>query len=454
SFLKDHKTPYLCFLSEQVKSIPALSQKIKNTPKSDYREIQSLKRQLRVAKKYKSSLSAGGIEYLDSLCINLDKPKLFCDSFFNVNFLEKAAQQKALTPYLETSCQSILGRTELNQADYKRCAASMSKDPSLCMFAGDHEGVLTPRPNCETIGLNLNHSKLRANYVDCPARVANDAMTNLTRIINHFSSSAIPEAGSCQASTSAVFAQFNQDTTDGRFWDAKLCYDDKIKSTEVCHPVVYGNVKDSDLSLPKVVEKILQRTKGLGNDQQCRLVTKKQYRPNLLEFKSGCQVIIDIESCYATSCSFDIILNQNNVTHIKQKANVSFDYFPRSFSTENFAQAKLIEKKFRLKSKAILNVSFLKRSFNKYPKGIIHGVACAEDMLPEFFSKTVINQCSPLPFIVDGYKEEDGVFAVVIRTARDSLHAPRLLPWSHLFSALKDYQRLHPLNIWGLNVLH
>ncbi|MCO4755550.1 MAG: hypothetical protein KC478_13805, partial [Bacteriovoracaceae bacterium] len=78
SFLKDHKTPYLCFLSEQVKSIPALSQKIKNTPKSDYREIQSLKRQLRVAKKYKSSLSAGGIEYLDSLCINLDKPKLFC----------------------------------------------------------------------------------------------------------------------------------------------------------------------------------------------------------------------------------------------------------------------------------------------------------------------------------------------------------------------------------------
>ncbi len=82
-----------------------------------------------------------------------------------------------------------------------------------------------------------------------------------------------------------------------------------------------------------------------------------------------------------------------------------------------------------------------------------HGIGCAEDLLPEHFSKESFNQCSPLPFIVDGYREKAGIYSVVIRTAYDSLHAPRLVPWTNLFSALKDYQRLHPLDIWGLYAL-
>jgi len=452
--LNDHKTAYLCFLSDQVKSIPRLEKEIQLTPKKNYKKLTTLKRELRVAKKYKSHLNPEAIGYLDNLCQNLDRPKLFCDGFFKQSFWKKAAESKNLEPFIKSSCQSILKKMNITPSELKSCAQKLSSQPQVCLFSGFQDGILTPKPNCETLGINLKQTTLRANYNDCPARVANDAVINTARIINHFSSEFSKTASSCQAQTSNTFVEFNQVANEGRAWNVKLCYDDKLKATEVCHPVIFGDAKDSQFSMSKVVEKILSRTKGLSKNQVCRTVGSNNYKPSLLEFKNGCFIVVDSQSCTSTSCDYKIIFDQLEVDGIRQVSDVKFDYLPRDFSTQSFSQAKLIEKEFKLTSKPILNTSFLKRSFEIHPEGIIHGVACAEDLLPEFFSKKVINQCLPIPFIVDGFKEDKGKYAVIIRTARDSLHAPRLVPWAHLFSALKDYQRLHPLDYWGLHVLY
>tara|TARA_Y100000780_G_scaffold132772_1_gene119474 strand:+ start:194652 stop:196571 length:1920 start_codon:yes stop_codon:yes gene_type:complete len=451
---KDHKTAYLCFLSNQVSSIDELEKKIKLTPKKNYKKLTLLKRELRIAKKYKSHLNPEAVDYLDNLCQNLDRPKLFCEGFFKRNFWKKVAQSKKLVPIIESSCQSLFKKMNLSSSELQACAVKMSRQPQLCFFSGFQDGILTPKPNCKNLGLNLNHSTLNSGYEDCPGKVANDGVVNTARLINHFSDKYSSPSTNCQARTANTFASFNQEVNDARAWNVKLCYDDKLKDSEVCHPVIFGDADGSELSMSKVVRKILGRIKGLGKNQVCRTVSANEYRPSLLEFKNGCFIVVDPKNCSATSCKYKILLDQLEIDEIRQVSDVKFDYLPRDFSTQSFSQAKLLESHFKLTSKQILNTSFLKRSFEKHPEGIMHGVACAEDLLPEFFSKRVINQCTPLPFIVDGYKEDKGKFAVIIRTARDSLHAPRLVPWSNLFSALKDYQRLHPLDYWGLNVLY
>ena len=118
------------------------------------------------------------------------------------------------------------------------------------------------------------------------------------------------------------------------------------------------------------------------------------------------------------------------------------------------AQTKLIERYFRKKTRKILNVSFLKNIFNEQPKTIIQGISCAEDLLPTHFVKDTLHKCTPLPFIVDGYTENQGSLSLILRTSIDDVHSPRIISWSYVFSALKAYKQLHPLGLWGLYAIY
>lgn len=453
-FTLDPKTPYLCYLSEQIKSIPTLEAKTRSTPRSQYRKLQRVKRELKIAKVYEELLNPNSVDYLDSLCRNIESSKAFCDGFFNASFWRRVVNKEKPRQFLENSCQELIGKTELTDKNYSDCARKIEREPALCRFLGSDEGILTPKPDCESLSSTLNLSRLKADYNDCPGKTANAGVVNISRIINHFSKQDPPESEFCHASTTAVFANFTQEMTDGRFWNVSLCYEDKITNKEVCLPTVNGDLKESELSLPTVVEKILRKTTSFGADQKCGLVSAPNYRPELLDFKSGCFIIIDKDECFGTSCEYRILVDQREVDHIKPKSGTQFDYFPKDFANENFAQIKLLEQKFKLRSARVINVSSLKRALDENKNGLVHGVACAEDLFPEHFSKRSFNQCAPLPFIIDGYKTKRGLYSVSLRSAYDSIHAPRLVPWSHLFSALKDYQRLHPLNTWGLNVIY
>lgn len=449
----DPKTPYLCYLSEEIQGISHLENQIRKTSGGQYRKLRSLRSKLKAAKQYEKLVSPAAQSYLVSLCENIDSKTAFCEGFFKSNFWTRVVQGEKSKHYMESSCQQLKGKNQLNKRDYESCAAQFANEPDLCSELGNLKGDLTPKPGCDELSANLNLSRLKADYEDCPAKVGNAGIVNITRLIAHFSGKAPPKSDFCHASITAMFAEFDLETSEGRAWDVRLCYDDKINQREVCLPAVYGNVKDSDLSMSSVVEKILRKTKGLGADQSCRLTSKKGYRPELLEFKSGCFVIVDFENCYGTSCEYEVLLNQKKITHIRKKSGTQFDYFPKDFATENFAISEQFVKKYKLKSSRVLNVSTLKRVLNENKEAVIHGIGCAEDLLPGHFSKKRFNECRPLPFIIDGYKENDGLYSVIIRTAYDSLHAPRLVPWTNLFSALKDYQRIHPLNVWGLYAL-
>tara|TARA_B100001971_G_C18268024_1_gene596358 strand:- start:33744 stop:35690 length:1947 start_codon:yes stop_codon:yes gene_type:complete len=452
-FVEDYKTPYLCKISDHVKQIPRLTLQVKNTSKSNYRELQRLKRELRIASKYQEILNGDAVDYLESLCANIEKPQLFCDSFFKSSFWERAETGEKSQFYIYNMCRDHLNKADLTKKQLAKCSREFTSEENLCHYLGKQEKVLLPKSNCEELSQRLNRSKLYSDYYDCPAEVANDGIINVTRILNHFEKDVYVNKNSCNTTTTNVFARFVNESTDGRLWNVKACYQDKIYDREECFPMVYGDIPGSELSISNVIKRVLSKTKGFGASQTCEFVAESVFQPRLLKYKNGCFIIYDPNNCYGTECKFKIVLNEREVDNIKITSGSNFDYYPKDFQGANYSLMNLIKARFKLQSKSIINIAFLKQVFKDHPDTIIHGVACAEDLLPNFYRKRVLNQCRPLPFLVDGYKEDKGLVSVIMRTAHDSLHAPRLVPWSYLYSSLKDYQRRHPLNQWGLNAL-
>jgi hypothetical protein len=453
-FMNDYKTPYLCKISEKVAALPALTLRIKNTSKSNYKLLQNLKREQRITQQYLDLLNEDAIDYLDSLCQNLEKPKVFCESFFKSSFWERALSGERSKYYVQNICQDLFERIDLNARDLKRCVRKLSSNKSQCHYLGKQEQVLLPKPNCEDLSKRLNRSHLFSDYYDCPGLVANDGIVNVTRIINHLEGVGQVFSGNCSANSTLTFAKFINELTDGRFWNVGACYEDKIYNREECFPMVYGELENNQYSMGSVIKRVLTKTRGFGENQNCEVISEKQYEPKLLKFKTGCFIIFDRANCYGTNCKFRVVLDEREINNFKIKSGSSFDYFPKDFKGENYAMSSLLKTKYKLKTKSIINIAFLKSFFKDHPKSIMHGIACAEDLLPNFYNKTVLNQCRPLPFIIDGYKENKGLVSVIMRTAHDGLHAPRLVPWSYLYSSLKDYQRRHPLNLWGLHAIY
>src|SRR5690606_18276419 len=102
------------------------------------------------------------------------------------------------------------------------------------------------------------------------------------------------------------------------------------------------------------------------------------------------------------------------------------------------------------KGKVLNNLSSLSTYFKNSKNGIVHGVGCAEDLLPTFIKTHSMNQCTPLPFVINGMLKDKDKVVFVTRTGADSVQAPRLLSWSIIYSGVKSYQRMHPLKQWTM----
>jgi len=453
-FSTDYKTPHLCMIYKEVESIRPLEVKISSTPRSDYRRLTQLKRELRQAKVYKKSLNANSYDYLKNLCENIEKPKLFCDDFFNTSYFKKVSEKLKPSTTISPFCKELLKKEKLSDRDIKNCARILSNDNKKCQYLNKYSRGLTPKPTCNNISKALNFSRLEANFNDCPEKVGNLSIINTSRIAAHFDKEKPTKGSDCQTNSAYQFLKVNMETNDAKFWGNKLCYRDKINLVDVCEPVLFGDYEKSEQSLSFIISKIMRRTRGLAANQSCKIVEEDSYKPTLLEYKSGCWIILKSDKCYATDCSFQILKDEVPVTHISSKKGVIFPYFADKYTSQNLAQEKFLRDFYKKKTKKIFNITFLQKLFKDKPNAIIHGVGCRADLLPSFFQKRTLNECTPLPFIIDGYFEEKGSLSVVLRTAYDDLSAPRIVPWSYIFSSVKSYQAFSSINLWGLYALY
>ena len=160
------------------------------------------------------------------------------------------------------------------------------------------------------------------------------------------------------------------------------------------------------------------------------------YARYIENFMNGYGLVYNKGECQSSYCPKKIYYRDREMKHLSYKINPQFYYFKISYLDKGKPLTYLLEKKLLLKRKKIENVTQLKNFLNK-KKGVIHGLGCAEDLLPSFFKRRTLAECRPLGMIVDQYElNEKGIF-VTTRLTVDDVHSPRSIHWGYLLSAVK-----------------
>lgn len=439
-WLNNSKTPYYCKLHEFMKEA--------RVGGGDAKDLVQRKAIGAILEK---KLNINQRDYLENLCDNLDHEELFCQDFLNVSFWSKISSGLENKIYVEDICQRVLGNTSLTDLQLKQCISKIRKENDLCLYPGGRNQGLVPAPQCDTLATALNFSSLRADYKDCPATSDQQAVTNMSRILLNISKEKIATYdGPCSVIPTAVTFDFNKKYDNDENWKLEACFDDALSEKEVCYKTFFGGYGTIPESYTTVVADILRRTRGADQTLKCTMLDSEDYNPLLLQYKSGCFIIYERNKCFVSQCKHKILYNDRTIDFVKLRNRVTLDYFPTNVIDEKFSQHYMLTHDYRQNGRIMNNVGSIVSFFKKSKKGIIHGVGCAEDLLPSFFKTRAFNQCTPLPFIIDGIIRENDKTVFVTRSAVDSLQAPRLVSWSLVYSAVKSFQRSHPLRIWTL----
>ena len=458
---KNPEMPYLCDVIDVISKGEKAQADLMKLGGSDPRARQDLVNQLQVATTYSKQISPEKLTYFKNLCNNLGSEESFCRTYFNQSYWNKALGREGVKADLEKRCQNILNKVTLEPNDFINCVNKLNKDHDLCHYekATNHNS-LTPKPSCDQLSKALNVSRLFRDYSDCPSYAGSEGIINVGRVLFHISDdyrkNFVVKSDNptlCFSKATAAFAKINLDFELTEAWGASACYQDKINEREACFPTIMGSHPNSDFSEEKVIHKILMNTKGAEKNGSCEVLSLNEYNPALLKYRYGCYLVYDPALCNGIYCPKKIIFNERPITHITYKYGTNFDYFPNTIAKERYAFTGLIDNQLKISTSRITNVTTLRFYLNQSPTYLIHGIGCAEDLLPSFFQKKAMNSCSPISFIVDGLLEKSGRASLIVRTSLDDLHSPRTIDWNLVFSAVKEYQEFHPLKIWGLYVI-
>lgn len=432
-WLSNSFTPYLCQI-----------QKALITPSNSLTDF------------YRQNLSAFQRTYIENLCTNLNSSELFCENYLKEDIWNKVINGEAPLYKMSYKCKNFFGENEkFGRPEQAACATKLTSTPQTCETKGTKNfPAIFPLQNCDLISQALNRSKLVTDYHDCPGNIDNEMLTNIHRIINHFEPSNISSTKeNCAGETNYSIAKLNLDIKNDEGWPLKICYMNRISNKEECIPYIPGSHPREDRSEDAVIAKILYLQKGAHRKTTCRIVDTKTYNPLLSEFKLGCFILYDAASCKNLACNKKVVWDEKVQTDIKFSGLPVFEYYSTNYMSERFSLTSLISEVKGIQSRGIKNLTDLVFYLDKIPGSIIHGVGCAEDLLPENFSRVSINGCHPLPFIIDGHVEKNNATFIIFRSAIDDIHTPRLISWQNIFSGVSSYQLLHPLNTWTLNGL-
>lgn len=395
----------------------------------------------------KNKISFFHSTYLDNLCKNLATPEKFCQTYLSPDIWSKIIHGEFPEYLMSYRCASM------RESPLHSCATRLKQNPEICRTSvSPGRLALFPRPDCQHISTALKVSHLITDYHDCPAHVSNTSITNAYRLSKHLKKKKggkVPN-GPFKTETCAFEAHFALARLslerDRESWPLNICYRDLIRKRKKCHPFIPGHDKKNPLAETRVVANILRKIKGAPRKMLCKIINRREYNPHRLGFKGGCLIVYEKKNCPSTDCPKSIIYRDKEIEEITYRGALSFDYFPNSYQHTKTSVSALLEESYKVKSKSIEDLSQLRYLLNR--GHVAHGVGCLEDILPTRFKKWALNDCRPIPFIVDGFTVQQGGTLLAIRTALDDIHSPRLIPWNALHMALASYSKLHPLNSW------
>ncbi len=392
--------------------------------------------------------------FLEYFCQNPDSNKNFCANYITEGVWKKALTRDESFPDLNYRCLNLYNKSKLTTAELQKCATMIQQNPDYCVFENNNRFPhLRPGENCKNLSDNLFKMRLKRDYQDCPNRVNNSVFTNVHRIVQHFSKAKLEyDQDQCIFQVHHSVFSLLKKLKREQSWPFTICYMSKITKEEKCHPYIPGKGNQDPSSEESIIGKSLYSLIGAPRDTQCLYINQDDYRPYLLKYKNGCFITYDKNNCSIENCSKKIIFNGKEIKGISFKGVSQFDYFHNSFKNEKNSLQSLLIESLKLQKKEILNLTQLKSFYQLHKNGVVHGIACLEDLIPHIYQGLNLNQCTPTPIIVDHVIKEP--FSLSVLLAIDNLHSPRTISWKRLFNAVRNYRNLHPLKLWSLNGLY
>lgn len=447
---RNPNTPYFCRIAETLRAGEGARERAQATGAGAIQERRELMRLAEQYDFYQQNLSHFHRTYLKNVCSNLDSVENFCRVYLADDVWNQIINGEVPPWRMSYRCREVLNNQNPSMDDLRACAHQFNQDPDLCRTRGGQRyQSMFPYFRCDTLSHTLKTARLQTDYHDCPGNVDNEGIINISRLLNHFDpQEMVSTPDTCASNTLLRFAKLNIDFQNEAAWPLQICHEDRVTGGERCHPYVPGHHPDSQLSEEVVVSQILVRHHNYPQNTQCRIVDVRDYNPNLLTFKSGCTILYNREECTTLHCPKKILYDQNEINTLTYKGQAIFDYFPNSFRNERFSLANILRETLRAEARPLRNLTELTVFLNQEGNGVVHGIGCAEDMLPERFRRRSFNECRPMPFIIDGIKTEGVSTDLVVRFPIEDIHSPRLMNWNHIFTGITQYQKLHPLESW------
>lgn len=445
--------PYLCKIVDDMKEGEIAKKKKKTIADSEVRQRRILNKAHRKMVFLKKKIPLLQRSYLKNLCYNFSKPLKFCNQYISKDTWIKVLNGERPKYLLSYKCKNMLNtKKELKYKELNRCARKYTTVPEICTSKGSlgFESYF-PKPDCNEISHALEKSHLKTQYHDCPGNIENEAIITTARIMRHFEDikyDSTPDK--CVNESNFLFANLNINFHNEKAWPLKACYISLVTGKEECDVYIPGNDSKNKLSEGQVVGNILYKIQGAPRRTICEKVPRKRFSSVAAKYKTGCYIIYKKNECTNFHCPRKILYDLKKITGITFKGNPLFDYFPTSFRNEKFSLDNILLETYKLKKFKIRNLSDLEFFLDQYPRSIVHGIGCIEDILPKVFKKRTMNSCRPTPFIIDGIYKNMQELKLTLRLGIDDIHSPRLVKWNFIFSAISSYQFLHPLNTWTL----
>lgn len=462
-------SPYYCYLVQAIQKGKEGLRSLELFSNLSPSEEKSLKQVALQGLKVEEWLGEKNVKYLSHFCANTYNVNNFCKKFFEENFwlkkFQNNAQDSSLLPFCEENGKNI-GAAKLG-----KCLEKLFSNPANCTSSVPQLSSLTPRPYCDEASTALDHSRLDINYRDCPGKLSNEAIINGARLLLHFgfisdfkkskqtqAPLSFPySTQNCSSNLSEAFIDFTHQIKLDSFWGVEICLKDLLNKKSYCAPFLYDQNPNSPYAIVNVVTELLIKKKNMDKNYACNFIAESSYDRNLLKYRSGCWVLVN-PNCQQLQCSLKVFVDDRELRDIFEvKGAPDFAYQPFDEKSQYYNFENLLTHELHLETNNIHTFSELQNFFSQNNKNMVHGVGCAEELLPNHFEQDSMQYCTPLPFILDGFVAKNSNGAndqyVVLHTAIDEIASARATPWQQIILAVEAYQKYHPQNIWSLHGL-
>lgn len=444
---------HMCKMAENISLGRKRESQLPSIKNTDLVTKRKFRREILRGKNYSSILGEYKSDYVQHLCENIGNRKRFCEKYLTQSFWKKSLSSVKRAPSLNYKCKLLLNKEEVTKQELSVCADRLTLEENNCLLIGANKfSSVVPYPNCIQQSMALNMGKMLANNYDCPGKIGNSGITNATRLIFHLNQAEVnskPE--NCSSMPTKTFLSFLVNNKNQETWKPRICFNDPFnENKESCKQVLLANAEFGEYTEKKIIAEILRKLIRAPRNLDCKTASNKEYNPDRLQWKFGCFLIYDVKNCSSNYCPKTVYYQNKKVDGINYKGRFAFDYFPNVIRDDQKSFAYVLEEARKFRRKSIRSITDLKYYLNLSSTSLVHGVGCLGDLLPEHFPKYRMNQCNPVPFIIDGLREENFRYFVSVRIAIDDLHSPRILSWYNIFNSVRNFHTQQPINHWTL----